>query len=72
MSAISRGRMVPEKEVTVQPRVFPPHHFPPIRRYGDRASKVRVRFNARTGLGEVVDVEERDQMLTERGEETSG
>jgi len=67
MSAISSRRMVPEKEVTVQPRVFPPHHFPPTRRYGDRTSKVRVRFNTRTGLGEVVDVEEGDQMLTEGG-----
>jgi len=39
----------------------------PSRRYGDRASKVRVRFNARTALGEVVDADEGEQMLTDRG-----
>jgi len=67
LSAISSGRRVPEQEVTVQPRVVPPHNFPPTRRYGDRASKVHVRLNARTGLREVVDGEEGDQMLTEGG-----
>jgi len=60
LSAISSGRRVPEKEEAAQTRVFSPHHSPPTRRYGDRASKVRVRFNQRTGLWEVVDADEGD------------
>jgi len=65
LSAISSGRRVPKKEEAGQTRVFSPHNSPPTRRYGDRASKVRVRFNQRTK--EVVDVDEGDQMMTDGG-----
>jgi len=65
LSAISSGRRVPENEVPV--------HLRGPRRYGDRATKVHVRFNEKNGLGEVVDGEEGDQMLTGGGmKETSG
>jgi len=56
LSAISIGRRVPVKE-EAQTRVISPHNSPP-RRYGDRASQVRVRFNQRTQLREVVDAAE--------------
>jgi len=65
LSIISSGRRVPENEV--------PLHLRAPRGYGDRATKVHVRFNERTGLREVIDGEGGDQMLTEGGTEgTSG
>jgi len=54
------------KEEAVQTRVFSPHDSPP-RIYGDRASQVRVRFNPRTRLGEVVDAAEGYQTVTGGG-----
>jgi len=59
LSAVSSGRRMQEEEVPV--------HLRGPRRYGDRATKVHFRFNERTGLGEVVDGEKGDQMLTGGG-----
>jgi len=61
LSMVKSGRlMVPENEV--------PIHLREPRGYGDRATRVHVRFNDRTGLREVSSVEEGDEMLTGGGD----
>jgi len=58
---VSSGRfIVPENEV--------PIHLREPRGYWDRATRVHVRINDRTGLREVISVEEGDEMLTGGGD----
>jgi len=49
LSVVSSGRRVPENEM--------PLHLRAPRGYGDRATRVQVRFNERTGLREISEVE---------------
>jgi len=60
LSVVSSGRRVPENEV--------PLHLRAPRGYGDRATRVQVRFNERTGLKEISTAEGGDQMLTGGGD----
>jgi len=48
LSVVSSGRKVPKNEV--------PIHFRAPRGYGDRVTRVQVRFNERTGLREISEV----------------
>jgi len=47
---------------------YVPLHLREPRGYGDRATRVQVRFNDPTGLREVSSVEEGDEMLTGGGD----
>jgi len=57
---VSSGKRVLENEV--------PLHFTAPRGYGDRATRVQVRFNERTGLKEISGTEDGDEMLTGGGD----